>query len=101
MDELLAFQLKNLTPEQIRADIGRWKREIQTWRTRAGLTDDHPNIARRLARIRIAERFLDQTGACPRREPHECGDDVEYCERCGGYRPDPHRCDTGSKEADQ
>jgi hypothetical protein len=35
-------------------------------------------------------------GACLRREPHECGDDVEYCERCGGYRPDPHRCDSGS-----
>jgi hypothetical protein len=57
-DNLLASRLKNLKPEQIRADIGRWKREIQNERTRHGLTDDHPNISRRLARIRVAEQLL-------------------------------------------
>ncbi len=82
-----------MNPEQIRADIGRWKREIQNEHTRHGMTDEHPNIAQRLARIRVAEKLLnDDAGACPRREPHECGDDVEYCERCSGYRPHPHRC---------
>ncbi len=57
-DDLLASRLKNLTPEQLRADIGRWKREIQNERTRHGLADDHPNISRRLARIRVAEQLL-------------------------------------------
>lgn len=33
-----------------------------------------------------------QPGLCQRKEPHECADDVEYCERCGGYRPEPHLC---------
>ena len=47
-----------LDHEQIRADIGRWRREIKTWRTEAGLTDDHPNISKRLARIRVAEELL-------------------------------------------
>jgi hypothetical protein len=50
--------VSNLSAEQLRADIGRWKREIQAWRTREGLTDDHPNIKRRLDRIRVAERIL-------------------------------------------
>lgn len=57
--------MRNLDPEQIRADIDRWKREIQTWRTRAGLTDDHPNISKRLARIRIAEDLLLKRGDEP------------------------------------
>lgn len=25
-------------------------------------------------------------------EKHECADGMEYCERCGGYRPVPHSC---------
>jgi hypothetical protein len=45
-------------PEQLRADIERWTREIRTWRAR-GLTDDHPNIRRRLSRIALAQRLLD------------------------------------------
>ena len=45
-------------PERIRADIGRWRREIQTCRTRLNLTDDHPEITRRIARIRAAEILL-------------------------------------------
>lgn len=47
-------------PEQIRADIERWKREIQTWRSREGLTDEHPNIRKRLDRIAVAQRLLDR-----------------------------------------
>jgi hypothetical protein len=46
-------------PEQLRADIGRWAREIRTWRT-AGLTDEHPNIKRRLNRIALAQHLLAQ-----------------------------------------
>jgi hypothetical protein len=49
-------------PEQLRADIGRWSREIRTWRA-AGLTDEHPNIKRRLNRIALAQHFLDQLAA--------------------------------------
>jgi len=46
-------------PEQLRADIGRWAREIRTWRA-AGLTDEHPNIKRRLNRIAFTQHLLDQ-----------------------------------------
>jgi hypothetical protein len=46
-------------PEQLRADIERWAREIRTWRA-AGLTDDHPNIRRRLNRIALVQHLLDQ-----------------------------------------
>lgn len=53
-----AARFSNLAPEQLEADIGRWKREIQNERTQRRLTDDHPNIARRLARIRVAEELL-------------------------------------------
>jgi hypothetical protein len=63
--------MSNLDPEQIRADIGRWKREIQTWRTQAGLTDAHPNISRRLARIRVAEELLKRDTA-PRVSAPNC-----------------------------
>ena len=45
-------------PEQLRADIERWGREIRTWRAQ-GLTDDHPNIQRRLNRIAVAQHLLD------------------------------------------
>lgn len=48
-------------PEQLKADIGRWAREIRTWRA-AGLTDEHPNIKRRLNRIALAQHLLDQQG---------------------------------------
>ncbi len=74
-DDLLASRLKNLTPEQIRADIARWPRGIQNERTRHGLTDDHPNISRRLARIRVAEHLLgdgpDQGGTDSETNPSE------------------------------
>lgn len=46
-------------PEQLQADIGRWIREIRTWRA-TGLTDDHPNIRRRLNRIALAQHLLDK-----------------------------------------
>jgi hypothetical protein len=49
-------------PEQLRADIGRWTREIRTWRA-AGLTDDHPNIRRRLNRVALAQHMLDHAEA--------------------------------------
>jgi hypothetical protein len=29
---------------------------------------------------------------CNRAYPHQCADDVEYCETCNGYRPLLHRC---------
>jgi hypothetical protein len=48
-------------PEQLQADIGRWAREIRTWRA-AGLTDEHPNIKRRLNRIALAQHLLAQQG---------------------------------------
>jgi hypothetical protein len=48
-------------PEQLRADIARWAREIRTWRA-AGLTDEHPNIKRRLNRIALAQHLLTQQG---------------------------------------
>lgn len=66
--------MSNFDPEQLRADIGRWKREIQTWRTRAGLTDDHPNISKRLARIRAAEELLQRAAA-----PKPYGPDNPQC----------------------
>lgn len=69
--------MSNLNPEQLRADIGRWKREIQNERTRHGLTDEHPNISRRLARIKVAERLLAQRD--------------DYCAGCGGQGC--HECD--------
>jgi hypothetical protein len=62
-------------PEQIRADIGRWGREIQTCRTRLKLTDDHPEITRRLARIRAAEHLLGLTSDPPN-PPHPTCIDV-------------------------
>jgi hypothetical protein len=46
-------------PGRLRADIERWAREIHTWR-KAGLTDEHPNIRRRLNRIALAQHMLDQ-----------------------------------------
>lgn len=51
-------------PEQLRADIGRWGREIYAWRA-AGLSDDHPNIRKRLNRIEVAEHLLGLTGEPP------------------------------------
>lgn len=85
--------MSNLDPEQIRVDIGRWKREIQTWRTRGDLTDGHPNIKTRLNRILVAERLLAQRD--------------DYCAGCGGQGC--HECDdwtgtdteTSSSEADR
>ena len=47
-------------PEQLRADIGRWQREIRTCRQRLGLADDHPTIRARLNRIALAQHLLDQ-----------------------------------------
>lgn len=67
--------MKNLDAEQIRADIGRWNREIQTCRTRLKLTDDHPEITRRVARIRVAERLLGvapDCGVCDGRGCPDC-----------------------------
>ena len=55
-------------PEQLRADIGRWQREIRTCRQRLGLTDDHPTILARLNRIALAQHLLDQRAA---EEPQE------------------------------
>lgn len=54
-----------LNLEQLRADIGRWKREIQNERTQRKLTDEHPNISRRLSRIRVAENLLDAHAPSP------------------------------------
>lgn len=45
-------------PEQLRADIGRWRREISTCKQRLGLTDEHPTIQARLKRIAVAQRLL-------------------------------------------
>jgi hypothetical protein len=45
-------------PEQLRADIGRWGREIRTCKQRLGLTDEHPTIQARLNRIAVAQRLL-------------------------------------------
>ncbi|MEV4705046.1 hypothetical protein [Actinoplanes sp. NPDC049316] len=95
-------QLKAMSPDQLRADIRRWQDEIKTWRTRAGLTDDHPNISRRLARIRIAQRLLDDGGACP---PEGCptgfcvgADDCqrEYDSDGDPIYPDQDDADSGS-----
>jgi hypothetical protein len=70
--------VSNLDPERIRADIGRWKREIQTSRNRFKLTDDHPEITRRIVRIQAAERLLaqrdDDCAGCGGQGCHECDD---------------------------
>lgn len=53
--------MSNRDPEQLQADIGRWVREIRTWRA-TGLTDEHPNIRKRLDRIALAQYLLDREG---------------------------------------
>lgn len=50
--------------------------------------------ARQAARTAVAPvAYSDEV--CPegRTEPHECSADLDYCDRCCGYRPIPHPCE--------
>ncbi len=58
-------------PEQLRAEIRRWERVIQTWKSRTGLTDEHPIIRARLNRIAIAQRLLAQADVTKNDQPKE------------------------------
>jgi hypothetical protein len=52
---------------------------------------DQGAVYRSEARITAAARAA---GACERTDPHECRDDMDYCERCNGYRLYGHYCTT-------
>jgi hypothetical protein len=58
----------------------------------AGVGRDTPGGAETISgRIRAAMSATP----CPegRTEPHECSADLDYCDRCCGYRPIPHSCE--------
>lgn len=55
--------LASVSDEQLAADRRRYLREISTWKQRANLTEEHPNIAKRRARIRVIDQLLERRAA--------------------------------------
>lgn len=51
-------------------------------------------VYRSEARVNEAARA---SGACERTDPHECRDDMDYCDVCGGYRLYGHQCTTNQE----
>ena len=65
----VVIHLASLSTEQLEADRRRYYAESATWKTRAKLTEDHPNIKTRRARIRIVDQLLkERLAATPTHE---------------------------------
>lgn len=58
----LVIHLTSISTEQLEADRRRYYAEIATWKARAGLTEEHPNIKTRRARIRVVDQLLKERG---------------------------------------
>lgn len=52
--------LASVSTEQLEADRRRYYAEIATWKARAKLTEEHPNIKARRGRIRVVDQLLKE-----------------------------------------